>query len=626
MTMNTVKSIRKLAPHIAQQIAAGEVVERPASIVKELIENSLDADANQISIFLEKGGLDKIQVIDNGIGIFREELLLALDRHSTSKIFTMEDIACITSLGFRGEALASISAVAHVTLTSRVNTNAYGFSVISKTHNLSSIIEKDIVLNPFKVSHPVGTTLEVKELFYNTPARRRFLRSVNTEFSKIQTLIKCFSLSYRNVGFDLFHNKKPILQLAATEQRGITRECLAMILNHQFAETAISIAQQEADLTLTGWISSSDFSRSQPDLQFFYVNRRLVKDKIFTHALKQAYQDILYRGRVPAAVLFLEIDPAEIDVNVHPAKLEIRFRQTHRVHDFIYQSLKKTLGNCMFSTNTSKLKRQNAFSNTLLKDPVIQNWDPLLQKLPFKDSINIEVQPYPHSNISSAQELHEDKSILLNQGQIDLGYQDIIPTNTDSIENNLGHALAQLHGIYILSQNNSGLIIVDAHAAHERILYEKLKREFAQNTLQIQSLLVPLSLLLTAQEIETVQSYDTLFKQLGFRFDIKESQVMINSVPQLLGTSNILNMMQDIISDLQETNRTHRVEEECNAFLSKIACRSAIHANRHLSVQEMNQLLRHIENTPHGQQCNHGRPTWRHFSLREIDTWFLRGR
>lgn len=628
------KPIKILPAYLANQIAAGEVIERPASIVKELIENSLDAGANQLHIHIYNGGLDSIQIRDNGSGILSEELSLALSRHATNKVYHPEDIESIKTLGFRGEALASISAVAHVKLSSRVQDAKHGWEIVSEPG--------DKMLSATKpTAHPIGTTLTISELFHKTPARRRFLRSPSTEFARIHTLIKCFSLNYFNVGFNLYHNQRRIFELMPHDDIANRAQRLALVCGTTFAETALFLEKElQNGLGLSGWVSSPNFSRGQADLQYFYVNGRLIKDKIFSHAIKQAYQDVLYQGRQPAVVLFLEIDPYEVDVNVHPTKTEVRFRQAQLIYDFIRQCIKSRLAQQQWHHPSHEITL-NA-PNVAHPSPL-----PLDAKNTIKDTSTTQSEGWtwqPKSNTSSEESMATPP--LLSDQVLEAMHnttpytppKDAQPTVTTTPTTQtvlhdshatppLGYALAQLHGTYILAENNTGLIIVDAHAAHERILYERFKTELAEHNLPIQHLLVPVKLALTTQEIETAQTHYALFKQLGFDYAIQDETILtVTTIPQLLQNSAIANLIQDALSELQLHGTSHSIETKMNQLLGTLACRSAIHTNFSLNLDEMNQVLRLIETTARSGQCNHGRPTWRQMTMKELDSWFLRGR
>lgn len=614
--------ITRLSPQLANQIAAGEVIERPASIVKELIENSLDANCQKIDIDIEKGGTQRIRIRDNGVGIHKEDLILALDRHSTSKIRDLNDLMQIKTLGFRGEALASISSVSRLYLSSSIDSSQHGWQVTANYQHTP-------VLTP--ISHPHGTTVDVHDLFFNTPARRKFLRKAQTEFSHIEALVKRLSLSHFSVEFTLQHNKRLIHQLCPAIDQHMREERIAVLCSRTFVENAIYIDIESTALRLWGWISLPTFSRSQTDLQYFYVNNRIVKDRLVNHAVKQAYHDVLYQGRHPAFVLFLEIDPPSVDVNAHPAKYEVRFRESRLVYDFIKHCLQKSLANTTpFSTDlsayyvsqtsepaTNEISLKN---NSLCLPTSLQTHFPLATELPSILSSDALIMTPRQSNSDP----DNDTIIKL-----------ITPTSIQAAEQieqfekvpPLGFALAQLHGIYILAQNKEGLIVVDIHAAHERILYERLKKAIDNTTLTSQALLLPISINLSKKETEILQEYLSLFIQFGFEIEnLAEETIIIRKIPSLLSPIDSQQFIHDILSDLNETDTSQRFSEKMNELLSSIACHSAVRANRRMNLTEMNQLLRDMETTARSNQCNHGRPTWKILSLSEIDRLFLRGR
>lgn len=614
--------IARLSPQLANQIAAGEVIERPASIIKELVENSLDANAKQIDIDVEKGGIQRIRIRDDGSGIHKDDLILALDRHATSKIRDLDDLMQIRTLGFRGEALASISSVSRLYLSSSTNTSQQGWQVTADYQNKPE-------LTP--VSHPQGTTVDVHELFFNTPARRKFLRKEQTEFSHIEELVKRLSLSHFSIGFTLQHNKRLIQQLHPATDQSMQEARIAALCSRTFIENAIYIEMESSTLRLWGWISLPTFSRSQTDLQYFYVNNRIVKDRLINHAIKQAYQDVLYQGRHAAFVLFLEIEPQSVDVNAHPAKYEVRFRESRAVYDFVKHCLQKSLA------NTSPVSAE------LSTDCVQQTSDQ-----PRNETVFNPINSYNNINQQTIFPLHTESSPTLSSNVVT-----IVPSvieedpshcfTTEAISNTpiqvteqieqlekappLGFALAQLHGIYILAQNTEGLIVVDIHAAHERILYERLKQAVENTAINSQALLLPISLHLSRKEAEILQEYLALFTQFGFEIEnLAPETIIIRKIPSLLAHIDSQQFIHDVLSDLHEHENSQRFSEKINELLSSIACHSAVRANRSMNVSEMNQLLRDMEKTARSNQCNHGRPTWKQLSLSEIDRLFLRGR
>ncbi|WP_342220484.1 DNA mismatch repair endonuclease MutL [Rickettsiella endosymbiont of Miltochrista miniata] len=608
--------IHRLTSHLANQIAAGEVIERPASIVKELVENSLDARCQQIDIDIDKGGMQRIRVRDNGHGIHKDDLILALDRHATSKIHTLNDLERINTLGFRGEALASISSIARLNLSSSTETTQQGWKITCDYY-------QEHPLTPVPIAHARGTTVEIHDLFFNTPARRKFLKSEQTEFAHIETLIKRLSLSHFGIGFSLHHNKRPIYQLHPAYDEASKEERIATLCSRAFVENAIYIDMQGIDLRLWGWISLPTFSRSQSDHQYFYVNRRMVKDKLINHAVKQAYQDVLYNGRHPAFTLFIELDPQSVDVNAHPAKYEVRFRESRLVYDFVKQSLQKALANTCPQPQTVESIVPATELNENISQPSADIANPRQSSFPLQvavdpPSYNTETH---HEYISSPEqkELLTEKSPTILVATTPIGNLLADPP--------LGFALAQLHGIYILAQNTQGLILVDIHAAHERILYERLKQDVENAGIKTQILLIPICLTLSQSQILLLEEYASLFTQFGFKFEnLGPETIVVRQIPELLTQHNIEQLVQDVLSDLNQHTSSQHIAEKINELLSSIACHSAIRAHRNMTLIEMNQLLRDMEQTSRSNQCNHGRPTWKQLSLPDIDRLFLRGR
>jgi DNA mismatch repair protein MutL len=608
--------IQRLSPQLANQIAAGEVIERPASIVKELLENSLDAGGKQIDIDIDKGGTQRILVRDDGHGIEKEDLILALDRHATSKIRDLNDLTQIKTLGFRGEALASISSVSRLYLGSSVDNTNQGWQIAVDYQN-------EPKLTP--ISHHQGTTVDVHDLFFNTPARRKFLRKEHTEFSHIEELVKRLSLSHFLVGFTLQHNKRLVQKLRPALDKSMQEERIAILCGTQFVENAIYIDMEHRDLRLWGWISLPTFSRSQTDLQYFYVNNRIVKDRLINHAVKQAYHDVLYNGRHPAFILFLELEPQAVDVNAHPAKYEVRFRESRIVYDFVKQCLQKALASTMpvtaEQTTPAPLQPLADDEITLAKKHVCDtSHQPSTFSLPISSSV-----PYTPTSAVSLAIKEESLPLTKEINPIPLDF----PEQLAHLEKTppLGFALAQLHGIYILAENKTGLVLVDIHAAHERILYERLKYQVENAGVNTQHLLIPISLSLSSKETELLEEYHPLLTQFGFELQrLGLETVIIRQIPSLLASINIQQFIHDVLSDLSMHESSQRFTEKTNELLSSIACHSAIRANRNMTLPEMNQLLRDMEKTERSNQCNHGRPTWKPLSLPEIDRLFLRGR
>jgi DNA mismatch repair protein MutL len=597
--MNQVPSIGVLPPLVANQIAAGEVIERPASVIKELIENSLDAGASDINITVENGGLQLMRIQDNGHGIRGEELALALQRHATSKIQSIQDITDIHTLGFRGEALASIAAVSRLNLKSR-----FFDSEIAYELDINGIHQ-----TPIKpCSHPIGTTIEVRDLFFNTPARRKFLKTPKTEFSHIQEVVKRLALSRFGIRWTLQADKETVFQLRAANKENEYVERLQILFGREFAEKSLKIDIQNNHLQLKGWIGHPTFSRSQADLQYLFVNGRFVRDKTINHAVKQAYSDVLYGGRYPAFVLYFDLNPELVDINVHPAKHEVRFAQSSGIFEFIYHSVSDTI------------REQTSPSSSQVSQPIekpISNPIPqqVSQKKPF-----VAEKPQPsHPTLSPAQVLPLYEKLYTIQN---LTPEKLPP----AVDYPLGTAILQLQGIYVLAHNKAGLVIVDMHAAHERILYEKLKNNYQNQSLKKQSLLMPIQIVLNKKDKETFEEHQTLLYYLGFELELKDEETLIlKQVPTLLANSDLTQLIKDILSDLAEFENTQQVEMQLNEIFAKLACYHSVRANRLLNLAEMNALLRELEQTPRSDQCNHGRPTWVQLDLNALDKLFLRG-
>jgi DNA mismatch repair protein MutL len=601
--------IHSLNPRLANQIAAGEVVERPASVVKEVLENALDAGATRVDVDVEQAGTKLIRIRDNGTGIEPDDMPLALARHATSKISSLEDLEQVRSLGFRGEALASIGAVSRLTLTS--NADAYsseGRSAVCEGRDM------DVMLKP--APHPQGTTVEVRDLFFNTPARRKFLRTEKTEFNHLEEVVKRLALSRFDVNFTLRHNQKVIHQLKAGDTQVEMQRRVAAICGPAFMEQAIYIETDSPDLKLWGWVGLPTFSRSQTDLQYFFVNGRVIRDKLIAHAVKQAYRDVLYHGRHPAFVLYLELNPALVDVNVHPTKHEVRFRDGRAVHGFIFSSLHRALADVRPATSP--------LPDNILAAPeggtIDTNTGEVSQGGLSWGAAHHRVQDRPVGSgaaqqMSSYGALHPPALSMQAEQQL---AEDIPP---------LGYALAQLKGIYILSENVHGLVLVDMHAAHERITYERLKTSSAQQGIRSQPLLVPQAVAVSQREVDIAVEHSDLFRMLGMEVSVGgEESLLIRQIPVSLRDSNVELLLRDVLSDLIEYGSSDRITAHMDEILSTMACHGSVRANRRLTIPEMNALLRDMEETERSGQCNHGRPTWTQLGIDELDKLFLRGR
>ena len=603
--------IQSLPIQLVNQIAAGEVVERPSSIVKELVENCFDSGATQIDIDIAMGGIRVIKIRDNGCGIHKEDLALALSRHATSKITNLQDLEQVSSMGFRGEALPSISSVAKLTLISRTEGAECAWKVSADGS------EKNF--DPQPDPHPQGTTLDVRDLFYNTPVRRKFLKTEKTEFSHIESLIKKMALSRFDIGFTLNHNQKQILNLKPADSLSEQEKRIASICGSAFIENSVKIDFEASGLKLTGWVGLPTFSRSQQDMQFFYVNGRLIKDRLVTHAIKQAYQDVLFHGRHSVYVLFLELEPALVDVNAHPAKLEVRFREGRSVHDFLFKALHRSLADIRpgeQQNHTIKIEELTPLQSGVSENPhVIKSRSfasnsPIQTSLPLKVSEEIEAYStlYPK----------EDKSQCIELNQL-------IPNVTEGMPP-LGYAIAHLHSIFILSETEKGIILVDAHAAHERVNYERLKTQYHEGNVPSQPLLLPLKIQVTHSEAEVVEEQHAFFSALGFELTRSAPEtIVLRSTPALLGKEDMDTLIRDILADIVANGMSQRVLEKSNEILATMACHGSVRAKRKLTVDEMNALLRDMEQTERIGQCNHGRPTWIELSTADLDKFFLRG-
>nr|WP_165496966.1 MULTISPECIES: DNA mismatch repair endonuclease MutL [Pseudomonas] len=623
--MSEMMRIQLLSPRLANQIAAGEVVERPASVIKELLENSLDSGARRIEVDVEQGGVKLLRVRDDGSGIAPDDLPLALARHATSKIRELEDLEQVMSLGFRGEALASISSVARLTLTSRTADAEQAWQVETEGRDMQPRVQP--------AAHPVGTSVEVRDLFFNTPARRKFLKAEKTEFDHLQEVIKRLALARFDVAFHLRHNGKSVLSLHEANDDVSRARRVAAVCSSGFLEQALPIEIERNGLHLWGWVGLPTFSRSQADLQYFYVNGRMVRDKLVAHAVRQAYRDVLFNGRHPTFVLFLEIDPASVDVNVHPTKHEVRFRDGRMVHDFLYGTLHRALGEVRpedqlaTPATVETLLRptgqaagefgpqgEMGLAASVLERPVESVWrspgagyqgQRSEAALPAAEAQGVYREffaPMPATRVP----------VVLPEAQGD------IPP--------LGYAIAQLKGIYILAENANGLVVVDMHAAHERITYERLKVAMASEGLRGQPLLVPESIAVSQREADCAEEHGQWFQKLGFELQrLGPETLAIRQIPALLKQAEATRLVGDVLSDLLEYGTSDRIQAHLNELLGTMACHGSVRANRRLTLPEMNALLRDMEHTERSGQCNHGRPTWTQMSMDQLDKLFLRG-
>ncbi len=621
-------TIRQLPDTLINQIAAGEVIERPASVVKELVENAIDAGARRIDIDLEDGGVRLIRVRDDGSGIAPEDLTLAVQRHATSKIASLDDLESVATLGFRGEALPSIASVSRFSIASRRSADAHGTALP---------VDGGRVGEPAPKQQATGTTVEVRDLFFNVPARRKFLRAERTELGHIEEWLRQLALARPDVELRVGHNGKPLRRYKGNESLGeggapFLGERLSETLGDAFLGHALQIdrtaplsTDSGSTLRLHGWIAQPAYSRASADQQYLYVNGRAVRDRSVAHAVKQAYADVLFHGRQPAYVLFLDIDPRRVDVNVHPAKHEVRFRDARPIHDFVYRTLHAALAD----TRAGIVGAADATSSTVAEAVGDAADGGVAGAAPQPWGAAQWNRPMPQTGLG------------LRVGDARAAYTALyapassnpqpavrpLPATVEGEAPPLGYAIAQLHGIYILSETVDGLIVVDMHAAHERIGYEKLKTSHDNVGLRMQPLLVPQTVAVSEREAETAEREAELLDTLGFEITRSGVQSLtLRGVPALLADSDTEALLRDVIGDLVENGESRRVAAARDELLATMACHGAVRANRRLGIAEMNALLREMEATERSGQCNHGRPTWARFTLGEIDRWFLRGR
>lgn len=595
--------IRVLPDHLINQIAAGEVIERPASVVKELVENALDAGASLIEIDIDAGGAKLIRVSDNGGGIPLDELAVALQRHATSKIASMDDLESVRSLGFRGEALPSIASVSRLTLASRVPGAAHGYRVDASAGQISAPVAE--AMRP-------GTRIEAWDLFYNVPARRKFLKAERTEFGHIEDWVRSLALARPAVEFRLSHNGRVQAPLRPAADEAAMRLRLRSIVGPEFAERALRLDHEAAGVQLYGWVGLPTDARAQADQQYFYVNGRLVRDRLIAHGVRQAYADVLFHGRHPCFVLHLQIDPVRVDVNVHPAKHEVRFRDGRLVHDLIYRTLHEALAH----TRAGALVSAPASTAT---DAPRSAGAPERAPAPTQLGIGYPRVAEPVS-LATYRALYAAPSapVSRTEAAAAAAEPDVPP---------LGFALAQLHGVFILAENAVGLVLVDMHAAHERITYERLKTALDAADVRSQSLLVPIRIAVSEREADLAEQSRAAFEALGFDVArVGQESISVRRVPTALADLNIEALVRDVLADLREHGSSQRLQETRNELLATLACHASVRANRRLSVPEMNALLRDMEATERSGQCNHGRPTWVQLDKAALDRLFLRGR
>jgi len=643
--------IHLLTPRLANQIAAGEVVERPASVVKEILENSLDAGATRIELDIEQGGVKLIRLRDDGRGIEKDDLALALSRHATSKIRNLDDLEAVESLGFRGEALASISSVSRLTLTSRTEGQESAWQVLTEG--------RDMVAEIAPAAHPQGSTVEVRDLFFNTPARRKFMKTEKTEFKHLEEVVKRLALSRFDVGFTLRHNQKVIHQLrpAATEAEQERR--IASLLAPAFIESSmkVDVAAEASGLRIWGWVGLPTFSRSQADLQYFFVNGRIIRDRVVSHALRQAYQDVLYNGRHPAYVLYMELDPKLVDVNVHPTKHEVRFRESRLVHDFIFRTTHRVIADIrpeagdelvseaaanpfaqLSQERGAVISQQNFQQNRMALSQVEGAQGENSQNRSFQGGVFQGNYQSDRPSVSEVRaqvaqygQLHSQADSVQSGMPVGgAGYAAAAAASLAVADDTrcppLGYALAQLHGVFILAQNDNGLIVVDMHAAHERVVYERMKAAYDAEGVRSQPLLVPVSMAVSSGEADCAEEQSDVFSQLGFEIArMGEETLVIRQVPVALATGDVTKLLQDVLGEMQQYGTSQKIQQHTNELLATMACHGSVRANRQLTITEMNALLRDMEQTERSGQCNHGRPTWTQMSMTDLDGLFMRG-
>lgn len=605
--------IRQLPTHLINQIAAGEVVERPASVLKELLENSLDAGATRIEIDLEQGGVALCRVRDNGVGIPREELDLALSRHATSKIASLEDLEHVASLGFRGEALPSIASVARLALTSRA-AGAEGAWTVAADGGPGGV--------PAPAAHPAGTTVEIRDLFFNVPARRRFLRAERTEFNHARVVAERIALSRASVAIQLRHNRRVIFDLPAADDRAGREARLAALCGEEFVGHALYLETGASGITVRGWIARPTFSRAQPDLQQLFLNGRAIRDRGIASAVRSAYRDVLYRDRWPAWVIELEMDPALVDVNAHPAKHEVRFRDGRAVFDAIRRAVESALavtrpGGVAASPATTGQQSPASYRVPLADQGLPAAGNAVQRSLSLgRAGAAGRLDGWRALAGVPAPGLAAPGGAVAEDGTASSG----IPP--------LGYALAQLHGLYILAQNATGLVIVDTHAAHERVMLERLREAMRTDGLKPQQLLVPVTVAVSAHEADRAEAGAGELAALGLEVDrTGPDRLLLRAVPAALAEADLAGLLRDVVAGLAAPGGAgEALGGRVDDLLANMACRAAVKANRRLDLAEMNQLLRDMEATDRSDQCNHGRPTWTELGIGDLDRLFARGR
>ncbi len=600
--------IRLLPSALVDQIAAGEVIERPASLVKELVENSLDAGARRIEVDIEAGGTALVRVLDDGHGIPETELPLAVQRHATSKIASVDDLAAIGTLGFRGEALPSIGSVARLRIASRASGADRGAELR---------VEHGEAGDPAPVAQPPGTLVEVRDLFHNVPARRKFLRAESTELGHIARLLERFALARFDVAFRLRHGGRVLLDAPLADTPALQRARIAAIMGEDFIAGALPIDRRAGRVALSGWLGQPQAARAASDQQFAYVNGRAVRDRLLAAAVRLGYRDVLYHGRQPAYLLHLDIEPEWVDVNAHPQKLEVRFRDSRQVHDFVFRAVHDALG-------------VGAGAAAPTAPPTALG---VGAPAGVSTAGTIGGAGAGQSSAAGVLPLAEAEGFWPAVGPADgqaapapAWVREGLPDGLGARPGSLGVAVAQLHGVYVLAQSEAGLVLVDAHAAHERVLYERMKREFGARP-AVQRLLEPVVVEVAAHDTESFTEHAEDFARAGFDIGVlAPGRLAVRALPALLSRADLGPLVREVLADLREERGGHHLEAAAHSLLGNIACRAAIKANRRLTLPEMNALLRDMETTERAGQCNHGRPTWTLLTLAQLDQLFLRGR
>lgn len=639
-SVSTPARIHVLDPRLANQIAAGEVVERPSSVTKELVENAIDAGSQRIDVEIEQGGARLIKVRDDGIGIGEHDLPLALARHATSKIDSLEDLEGVSSLGFRGEALASISSVSRLELISNADDDPrQGWRVVAEGRGMEARVTP--------APHPRGTSVAVRDLFFNTPARRKFLRTEKTEFAHVEEAFRRQALSRYDIAWVLRHNQKVVHQLPPGSTAALRERRIASLLGKNFIEHARYIEREAGGMRLSGWVGLPTHSRSQADQQYFFVNGRVVRDRLVAHAVRQAYRDVLYNGRHPVFVLYLALDPDVVDVNVHPTKHEVRFRDGRMVHDFLYSSLHHCLATSKPTDEQQETGEKEAFSahegEAEPEQAPAARWQQQGMALaqgperhPGAERVRRFMQGYQALHPNHEETLLTPQLSAPAVGAVTPGSPAVsevreapvqMPEEDPTSAPPLGFALGQLHGIYIIAQNAQGLVLVDMHAAHERIVYERMKNQLAAaQGIDAQPLLVPVSLAASRAEVATAESERDAIAQVGVELDVAGPEtLLVRQLPALLAQADPEALVREMLEELARYGRTHQVEARIHELLSTMACHGSVRANRRLTIDEMNALLRDMERTERSDQCNHGRPTWTQMSMKALDRLFMRG-